>query len=63
MMEFSFAEKEVLEYAKGDVTLASGASNADRKQFNEAQMEVEHIIMVSLSMELGQQVMIKPKGT
>ncbi|KAG2768463.1 hypothetical protein PC129_g23631 [Phytophthora cactorum] len=31
MMEFSFADKEVLEYAKGAVTLASGASDVDKK--------------------------------
>ncbi|KAG2790970.1 hypothetical protein PC129_g22497 [Phytophthora cactorum] len=49
-MEFSFADKEVLEYAKGEVTLASGASDVDKKKFNDGQMKVEHIIMASLSM-------------
>ncbi|KAG3051395.1 hypothetical protein PI124_g23959 [Phytophthora idaei] len=62
-MEFSFADKEVLEYAKGEVTLASGASDVAKKKFNDAQMKVDHIIMASLSMELGQQAMIKANGT
>ncbi|KAG2990305.1 hypothetical protein PC121_g21646 [Phytophthora cactorum] len=63
MMEFSVADKEVLEYAKGEVTLASGASDVDTKMFNNTQMKVDHIIMALLSMELGQQVMIKANGT
>lgn len=58
-----FAEKEGLAYAKGDETLAPGASDTDKKKFNNAQMKVEHIIMASLSMELGQQAMIKTNGT
>jgi hypothetical protein len=59
MMEFSFADKDVLEYAKGQETLASGADDAAKKKFADAQRKVEHIIMSSLSMELGEQVMNK----
>jgi hypothetical protein len=62
MMEFAFADKDVLDYATGKETLASGADDAAKKKFADAQMKVEHLIMASLSMELGQQVMNKANG-
>ncbi|KAE8902981.1 hypothetical protein PF005_g14042 [Phytophthora fragariae] len=61
-MEFAFADKDVLEYATGKETLASGADDAAKKKFADAQMKVEHLVMTSLSMELGQQVMNKTDG-
>lgn len=63
MMELSFADKSVLEDANGDKTLSSGASDAEKKTFKDAQMKVKHVIMSSLSMDLGQQVMTKSTGT
>ncbi|KAF4038741.1 hypothetical protein GN244_ATG09076 [Phytophthora infestans] len=63
IMEFAFADKEVLPNVKEDATFASGANDADNNKFNILQMKAEHIIMASLSMKLGQQGMIKMHGT
>ncbi|KAE9083277.1 hypothetical protein PF010_g21275 [Phytophthora fragariae] len=38
MMEFVFADKDVLEYATGKETLASSADDAAKKKFADAQM-------------------------
>ncbi|OWZ08505.1 hypothetical protein PHMEG_00018938 [Phytophthora megakarya] len=60
MMELTFAEKDILEYAIGDKTLPTGASDAEKKVFNDSQIKTKLVIMSSLSMEIGQQVMSKP---
>ncbi|KAE8995709.1 hypothetical protein PR003_g20217 [Phytophthora rubi] len=49
MMEFGFADKDVLEYATGKETLASSADDAAKKKFADAQMKVEHLIMASVT--------------
>ncbi|OWZ24573.1 hypothetical protein PHMEG_000317 [Phytophthora megakarya] len=36
MMELTFAKKDVLEYANSDKTLPTGASDAEKKVFNDA---------------------------
>lgn len=63
MMEIAFEDKNVLEYASGTKTLASNATDEEKSKFKEGQVKVKQIIMSSLSMELGQQVMMKKTGT
>ncbi|POM76986.1 Hypothetical protein PHPALM_5708, partial [Phytophthora palmivora] len=62
MMELTFAEKDILEYANGEKTLADAPTDDEKKTFKNAQIKVKHTIMSSLSMELGQQVMTKKTG-
>ncbi|EEY61964.1 uncharacterized protein PITG_13941 [Phytophthora infestans T30-4] len=63
MMEIAFDDKNVLEYASRTKTLASNATDEEKSKFKEGQVKVKQIIMSSLSMELGQQVMMKKTGT
>ncbi|KAF4033579.1 gag-polypeptide of LTR copia-type [Phytophthora infestans] len=58
-MEIAFEDKNVLEYASGTKTLASNATDGEKSKFKEGQVKVKQTIMSSLSMELGQQVMMK----
>ncbi|KAG3154211.1 hypothetical protein PC128_g22419 [Phytophthora cactorum] len=59
MMEIAFEEKCVLPCVTGDATLASNAEDSEKKVFSESQAKVKQLIMASLSMELGQRVMMK----
>ncbi|KAE9361902.1 hypothetical protein PF008_g583 [Phytophthora fragariae] len=63
MMEIVLEEKGVLKYATGDKPLAVGANDAENKTFGDTQVKVKQIIMSSLSMELGQQVVTKKSET
>ncbi|EGZ26576.1 hypothetical protein PHYSODRAFT_472802 [Phytophthora sojae] len=62
MMMIALEDKGVMDYATGKKTLATAASDDEKNTFGESQVKVKQIIMSSLSMELGQQVMTKPTG-
>ncbi|KAG3056169.1 hypothetical protein PI124_g23453 [Phytophthora idaei] len=63
MMEIAFEDKGVLPCVTGDATLASNTDDGEKKVFSESQAKVKQLIMASLSMELGQRVMMKETGT
>ncbi|OWZ16394.1 hypothetical protein PHMEG_0009822 [Phytophthora megakarya] len=56
MLDLTFAVKDALEYANGDKTLPTGASNAEKG------IKTKLIIVSSLSKEIGQQAVSKPTG-
>ncbi|EGZ27671.1 hypothetical protein PHYSODRAFT_293443 [Phytophthora sojae] len=60
MMMIAFEEKDVLDFATGKKTLADAK---DQAEFDRVQVKIKSIIMASLSMELGQQVMLNKTGT
>ncbi|EGZ27549.1 hypothetical protein PHYSODRAFT_293384 [Phytophthora sojae] len=59
-MELAFEEQGVMNYASGKETLTPGVND---KENNAGQVKVKQLIMASLSMALGQRVMMKRTGT